>query len=67
MVLEGRATGRRNYLPVAIHGNTTRSTAGGLPMGIVEQRTDLAVRLGETRWLIVKRARGSRLADRAAI
>jgi hypothetical protein len=36
-------------------------------MGIVERRTDLVVRLGETRWLIVKQARGSRLADRAAM
>ena len=38
-----------------------------LPMGIVERRTDLVVRLGETRCPIVKRAQGSRLADRAAI
>jgi hypothetical protein len=36
-------------------------------MGIVERRTDLVVQLGETRCLIVKPARGSRLADRAAI
>jgi hypothetical protein len=36
-------------------------------MGIVERRTDLVVRLGETRWQIVKPARGNRLADRAAI
>jgi hypothetical protein len=36
-------------------------------MGIVERRTDLVVRLGETRCPIVKRAQGSRLADRAAI
>ena len=50
-----------------VGGNTTRSTAVALPMGIVERRTDLVVRLGETRWLIVKRAQGSRLADRAAI
>jgi hypothetical protein len=36
-------------------------------MGIVERRTDLVVRLGETRWLIVRLAQGSRLADRAAM
>jgi hypothetical protein len=36
-------------------------------MGIVERRTDLVVRPGETHCPIVKRAQGSRLADRAAI
>jgi hypothetical protein len=36
-------------------------------MGIVERRTDLVVRLGETRWLIVKQAQGSSLADRVAM
>jgi hypothetical protein len=51
----------------ATSGSTTRSIAVALPMGIVERRTDLVVRLGETHWLIVKRAQGSRLADRAAI
>jgi hypothetical protein len=61
-----RAIGRRNYLPVATRGNTTRSTAVALLMGIVEQRIDLVVRLGETRSPIVKPARGSRLADREA-
>jgi hypothetical protein len=63
----GQATGLRNYLQVAIHGNTTRSTAVALPMGIVELRIDSVVRLGETRCRIVKRAQGSKLADRAAI
>lgn len=50
-----------------VGGSTTRRIAVALPMGIVERRTDLAVRLEETRWLIVKRAQGSKLADRAAI
>ncbi len=66
----GQVTDRRNCLPVAMQatsGSTTRSIAVALPMGIVERRTDLVVRLGETRWLIVKRAQGSRLAERAAI
>jgi stage III sporulation protein SpoIIIAA len=36
-------------------------------MGIVEPQTDLVVQLEETRCRIVKPARGSRLADRAAI
>ena len=52
---------------MATRGNTTRSTAVALPMGIVERRTDLVVRPGETHCPIVKRAQGSRLADRAAI
>jgi hypothetical protein len=67
VVLVARATGRRNYLQVATHGNTTPSIAVARPMGIVERRTDLVVRLGETRWPIVKPAQGSRLADRAAM
>jgi hypothetical protein len=59
--------GHRNCPPVVAVGSTTRSTAVALLMGIVGLRTDLAVQLGETRCLIVKPARGSRLADRAAI
>jgi hypothetical protein len=61
--------GRRNYLPVApvAIGSTTRRIAVALPMGIVQLRTDLVVRLGEPRCLIVKRAQGSRLADRVAM
>ena len=69
-VLAVLVTDRRNYLLVAIQvasGSITRSIAVALPMGIVERRTDLVVRLGETRCLIVKPAQGSRLADRAAI
>jgi hypothetical protein len=61
---------RRNYLLAelaAVAGNIIRRIAVALPMGTAERRTDLVVRLGETRWLIVKPARGSRLADRAAI
>jgi hypothetical protein len=50
-----------------VGGNTTRSIVVALPMEIVERRTDLVVRLGETRWPIVKPARGSRLTDRAAM
>jgi hypothetical protein len=50
-----------------VGGSTTRRIAVALPMGIVERRTDLVVRLVETRCLIVKPARGSRSADRAAI
>ena len=50
-----------------VGGSTTRRIAVALPMGIVERRTDLVVRLGETRWLTVKRAQGSRLAERVAI
>jgi hypothetical protein len=58
---------RRNCLPVVAVGSTTRSTVVALPMGIVERQTDLVVRLGETRWQIVKPAPGNRLAVRAAI
>ncbi len=61
--------GRPNYLQVGqvVRGNTTHSTGVAHPMVIAERRTDLVVRLGATRFLIVKPAPGSRLADRAAI
>jgi hypothetical protein len=61
--------GRRNYPPVApvAIGSTTRRIAVALPMGIAQLRPDLVVRLGEPRWLIVRRAQGSRLVDRAAM
>jgi hypothetical protein len=65
-----QATSRRNCRPVAmraISGSTTRSIAVALPMGIVERRTVLAVRLAETRLPIVKPTPGNRLAVREAI
>jgi hypothetical protein len=58
---------RRNYQLAATAGNIIPRIAAEHPTGIVERQTDLAVRLGETRCLIVKPAQGSRLADRAAI
>jgi hypothetical protein len=58
---------RRNYQLAATAGNIIPRIEEEHPTEIVERRTDLVVWLGETHWQIAKPARGSRLADRAAI